>query len=72
MMSNTAMRITQGLFLVSARPDRRANHRADRNMRSTTAGRSSIEFTDDPHPRNTYWEMWGTADVRPPATPAGC
>jgi ribulose-bisphosphate carboxylase small chain len=19
----------------------------------------SIEFTDDPHPRNVYWEMWG-------------
>jgi len=19
----------------------------------------SIEFTDDPHPRNTYWELWG-------------
>ncbi|WP_336082499.1 ribulose bisphosphate carboxylase small subunit [Nocardia sp. SSK8] len=19
----------------------------------------SIEYTDDPHPRNTYWEMWG-------------
>ncbi|NWG23834.1 MAG: ribulose bisphosphate carboxylase small subunit [Pseudorhodoplanes sp.] len=19
----------------------------------------SIEFTDDPHPRNTYWDMWG-------------
>ena len=19
----------------------------------------SLEFTDDPHPRNTYWEMWG-------------
>ena len=18
-----------------------------------------MEFTDDPHPRNTYWEMWG-------------
>ncbi|PTW60979.1 ribulose 1,5-bisphosphate carboxylase small subunit [Breoghania corrubedonensis] len=18
-----------------------------------------IEFTDDPHPRNTFWEMWG-------------
>ena len=18
----------------------------------------NIEFTDDPHPRNTYWEMW--------------
>ena len=19
----------------------------------------ALEFTDDPHPRNTYWEMWG-------------
>lgn len=19
----------------------------------------NIEFTDEPHPRNTYWEMWG-------------
>ncbi len=19
----------------------------------------AVEFTDDPHPRNTYWEMWG-------------
>ncbi|MFF0610509.1 ribulose bisphosphate carboxylase small subunit [Nocardia tengchongensis] len=19
----------------------------------------SIEYTDDPHPRNNYWEMWG-------------
>lgn len=19
----------------------------------------SVEWTDDPHPRNTYWEMWG-------------
>jgi len=19
----------------------------------------SLEFTDDPHPRNVYWEMWG-------------
>ncbi|HVB74911.1 MAG TPA: ribulose bisphosphate carboxylase small subunit, partial [Ktedonobacteraceae bacterium] len=19
----------------------------------------NVEFTDDPHPRNTYWEMWG-------------
>ncbi len=19
----------------------------------------NIEFTDDPHPRNTYWDMWG-------------
>lgn len=19
----------------------------------------NVEFSDDPHPRNTYWEMWG-------------
>jgi ribulose-bisphosphate carboxylase small chain len=19
----------------------------------------SVEYTDDPHPRNVYWEMWG-------------
>jgi ribulose-bisphosphate carboxylase small chain len=22
----------------------------------------AIEFTDDPHPRNVYWEMWGFPD----------
>ncbi len=29
----------------------------------------NIEFTDDPHPRNTYWEMWGTPmfDLKDPA-----
>lgn len=26
----------------------------------------SVEYTDDPHPRNTYWEMFGTPmfDIR--------
>ena len=29
----------------------------------------SIEYTDDPHPRNAYWEMWGLPlfDVKDPA-----
>jgi ribulose-bisphosphate carboxylase small chain len=29
----------------------------------------AIEFTDDPHPRNTYWEMWGLPmfDLKDPA-----
>lgn len=29
----------------------------------------NIEFTDDPHPRNTYWEMWGLPmfDLQDPA-----
>ncbi len=29
----------------------------------------AIEYTDDPHPRNTYWEMWDMPmfDVKDPA-----
>ena len=29
----------------------------------------SIEWTDDPHPRNTYWELWGLPlfDIKDPA-----
>ena len=29
----------------------------------------AVEHTDDPHPRNTYWSMWGTPmfDLRDPA-----
>ena len=29
----------------------------------------SVEFTDDPHSRNTYWEMWGLPmfDLKDPA-----
>ena len=29
----------------------------------------SVEFTDDPHPRNVYWEMWGLPmfDLQDPA-----
>jgi ribulose-bisphosphate carboxylase small chain len=28
----------------------------------------SIEYTDDPHPRNNYWEMWGLPlfDIKDP------
>jgi len=28
----------------------------------------SIEWTDDPHPRNTYWELWGLPlfDIKDP------
>ena len=29
----------------------------------------NVEHTDDPHPRNTYWEMWGQPmfDLKDPA-----
>ncbi|OLT11818.1 ribulose 1,5-bisphosphate carboxylase small subunit [Pseudonocardia sp. CNS-139] len=52
------MRITQGTF----------SHLPDLSDEEITAqiryalGNGwplSVEFTDDPHPRNTYWEMWG-------------
>lgn len=52
------MRITQGAF--SFLPDL-----TDEEIRMQLAyclGRGwavSLEHTDDPHPRNTYWEMWG-------------
>ncbi|MFF5261027.1 ribulose bisphosphate carboxylase small subunit [Actinomadura viridis] len=52
------MRITQGTF--SYLPDL-----TDEEITAQVAyalGRGwpcSIEFTDDPHPRNSYWEMWG-------------
>jgi ribulose-bisphosphate carboxylase small chain len=29
----------------------------------------NVEYTDDPHPRNTYWELWGLPmfDLKDPA-----
>ena len=29
----------------------------------------SIEWTEDPHPRNTYWDMWGMPlfDIKDPS-----
>ena len=52
------MRVTQGCF--SFLPDL-----SDADIRSQVqycidkGWAVNIEFTDDPHPRNTYWEMWG-------------
>ena len=30
----------------------------------------NVEWTDDPHPRNNYWELWGLPlfDIKDPAT----
>ncbi|TJW10934.1 MAG: ribulose bisphosphate carboxylase small subunit [Mesorhizobium sp.] len=52
------MRITQGAF--SFLPDL-----TDDQIRSQVQycidnkWAVSLEFTDDPHPRNIYWDMWG-------------
>ena len=64
MMTNPRQAHHARPVLVPARPHRRADHRADRVLRSSNGWAVSVEYTDDPHPRNTYWEMCGTADVR--------
>jgi ribulose-bisphosphate carboxylase small chain len=59
------MRITQGTF--SFLPDLTdAQISAQVNYALEQGWALSVEFTDDPHPRNTYWEMWGMPmfDVR--------
>jgi len=52
------MRITQGTFaflpdLTDAQIVKQIQYCLDKGWAV------NVEFTDDPHPRNTYWEMWG-------------
>ncbi len=62
------MRLTQGTF--SFLPEL-----SDEQIRAQIAycmargWAVNVEYTDDPHPRNTYWEMWGLPmfDLRDPA-----
>jgi len=51
-------RITQGAF--SLLPDL-TNEQIKKQVEYAIAQgyAVSIEYTDDPHPRNCYWEMWG-------------
>lgn len=52
------MRITQGCF--SFLPDLDDDQiRAQVDYCLSRDWAVGIEFTDDPHPRNIYWEMWG-------------
>ena len=52
------MRITQGTF--SFLPDL-TDEEIDAQIRYSLRNgwAMSVEYTDDPHPRNTYWEMYG-------------
>jgi len=62
------MRITQGTF--SFLPDLTDGQIAAQVEYALGQGWAvSIEHTDDPHPRNTYWEMWGMPmfDLKDPA-----
>lgn len=52
------MRITQGTF--SFLPDLSADEiKAQVQYCLDNDWPISVEYSDDPHPRNTYWEMWG-------------
>ncbi|HEY0450441.1 ribulose bisphosphate carboxylase small subunit [Actinophytocola sp.] len=52
------MRITQGTF--SYLPDLTDEEITAQLAYALANGWPlSVEFTDDPHPRNSYWEMWG-------------
>ena len=52
------MRVTQGSF--SYLPDlTEAQIKKQVDYMLANKWAVNIEWTDDPHPRNTYWELWG-------------
>jgi ribulose-bisphosphate carboxylase small chain len=58
MMTNHGNRITQGQF--SFLPDLSDEQIAAQIEYALQNNWSvNVEYTDDPHPRNTYWEMFG-------------
>ena len=67
-MTNHGNRITQGQF--SFLPDLTDAQIAAQIAYALKNGWAvSVEYTDDPHPRNTYWEMFGNPmfDLADPA-----
>jgi len=62
------MHVTQGTFsFLPDLTDRQISNQIEFCLRQEWA--VSVEFTDDIHPRNTYWDMWGLPmfDLRDPA-----
>ena len=52
------MRITQGTFsFLPDLTDEQIAKQVDYALQNNWP--VSVEYSDDPHPRNTYWEMWG-------------
>jgi ribulose-bisphosphate carboxylase small chain len=68
MMTNHGNRVTQGQF--SFLPDLTDDQiLAQIKYALTNNWAVNVEYTDDPHPRNTYWEMFGMPmfDLKDPA-----
>ena len=58
MMTNPTGRITQGQFsFLPELSDAEITAQIEYGLERSYAW--SVEYTDDPHPRNTYWEMFG-------------
>jgi len=58
MMTNPVGRITQGQFsYLPELTDQEISLQIEYGLSRGYAW--SVEYTDDPHPRNTYWEMFG-------------
>ena len=58
MMTNPTGRLTQGQFsFLPDLTDDEIRMQIDYGLSKGFAW--SVEYTDDPHPRNTYWEMFG-------------
>ena len=52
------MRITQGCFsFLPDLTDAQISAQIEYCLKNDWA--IGLEYTDDPHPRNTYWDMWG-------------
>jgi ribulose-bisphosphate carboxylase small chain len=52
------MRVTQGTFsFLPDFNDLEINSQVEYSLEQGWA--IGVEYTDDPHPRNCYWEMWG-------------
>jgi len=68
MMTNFGKRITQGQFsFLPDLTDKQITAQIAYALKNNWA--VSVEYTDDPHPRNTYWEMFGNPmfDLKDPA-----
>ena len=63
------MRLTQGGF--SFIPDLNDDQIEQQIKYAIDKGYAmNVEWTDDPHPRNSYWDLWGLPlfDIKDPAT----
>jgi ribulose-bisphosphate carboxylase small chain len=68
MMTNSNQRLTQGQFsFLPDLTDAQITQQIEYALRNDWA--VGVEYTDDPHPRNTYWEMFGNPmfDLKDPA-----